>query len=148
MSLSLWMVLGFAAWTILVLVVGVGVRRWASVLRGHADLTSFPADVPHGSVPYRRAMRAHANCLENLPVFTAIVLVGAVTRLNPPGMDALAVTTMTARIAQTSVHMLFPERNATIAVRFAFFFVQIVAMLLIGLLLGHAALHPHMTDNP
>lgn len=141
MSLSLWMVLSFAGWTILVLIVGVGVRRWTSVLRGQADLTSFPADVPHGSVPYRRAMRAHANCLENLPVFAAIVLVGAATGLNPPGMDALAVTTMGARIAQTSVHLLLPERNATIAARFAFFFVQILAMSLMGVLLAHSAIH-------
>ncbi len=141
MSLSLWMVLGFAGWTILVLIIGIGVRRWASILRGEADLTSFPADVPHGCVSYRRAMRAHANCLENLPVFAAIVLVGAVTGLNPPGMDALAVTTMGARVAQTSVHMFLSERNATIAVRFAFFLLQIVAMLLMGLLLAHSATH-------
>ena len=141
MSLSLWMVLAFTGWTMLVLIVGVGVRRWTSVLRGEADLTSFPADVAHGSVPYRRAMRAHANCLENLPVFTAIVMVSAVTGLNPPGMDALAVTTMGARIAQTSVHMLLPERNATIAVRFAFFFLQIIAMSVMGLLLARSAMY-------
>lgn len=139
MSLSLWMVLCFAGWTVLVLIVGVGVRRWTSILLGKADLTCFPGDVPHGSAPYRRAVRAHANCLETMPVFAAIVLVGAVTGLNPPGMDALAVTTMGARVAQTSVHMLFPERNATIAVRFSFFLLQIVAMVVMGVLLAHSA---------
>ena len=140
-SLSLWMVLGFAAWTILVLIIGVGVRRWALVLGGQADLTNLPADVPHGRAPYRRAMRAHANCLENLSVFTAIVLVGAVTRLNPPGMDALAATTLGAHIVQTSVSLLFFERHATIAVRFAFFLVQVLTISSMGFLLARSAIH-------
>ncbi len=65
MSLSPWMLLCFAGWTLLVLIIGIGVRRWAAVLRGEADLTSFPGDVPHGSASYRRAVRAHANCLES-----------------------------------------------------------------------------------
>ncbi len=141
MRLSLWMLLCFAGWTLLVLIIGVGVRRWTAVLRGKSDLMSFPADVPHGSASYRRAMRAHANCLESLPVFASIVLIGAVTGLNPKGMDALAVTVMGARVAQTSVHLLFAERNLTIAVRFAFFLLQIAAMIAMGLLLAHSAAH-------
>jgi uncharacterized MAPEG superfamily protein len=66
-------------------------------------------------------VRAHANCLENLPVFTVIVLVGAVTGLHPADTATLAAATMGARIVQSSVHVLFPERNATVAVRFSFF---------------------------
>ncbi len=142
MSLSLWMVLCFTGWTLLVLIVGVGVRRWTAILRREAQLTSFPGDEPHGSAAYRRAMRAHANCLENLPLFAAIVLVGAVRGLTPPGMDALAVTTVGARVGQTAVHVLLPERNATIAARFLFFFLQVVAMSAMGVLLACAALKP------
>ncbi len=141
MRLSLWMLLCFAGWTLLVLIIGIGVRRWVSVLRGEADLMSFPADVPHGCASYRRAMRAHANCLESLPVFASLVLIGAVTGLNPQGMDALAATIMGARVAQTSVHMLFAESNLTIGVRFGFFFLQLAAMIAMGLLLAHAAMH-------
>jgi hypothetical protein len=74
MSLPLWMLLGFAGWTLLVLLAGVGVRRWLLIFSGQASLTSFPGDTPHGSPAYRRATRAHANCVENLPVFAAIVL--------------------------------------------------------------------------
>jgi len=141
MSLSLWMVLGFAAWTLLVLVAGVGLRRWALILRGEAALTSFPGDTPHGSSAYRRAMRAHANCLENLPIFAAIVLVAAVAGLSPPGLPALAVTTLVARVAQTTVHMLFAECGATVAIRFGFFLVQVIAMALMGVLLALEATH-------
>ena len=135
------MLFGFATWTLFVMIIGIGVYRWAMILRGVAELTSFPGDVPHGSVAYRRAVRAHANCLENLPVFAVVVLVGAVTGLHPAGTDALAVTTLGARIVQSSVHMLFPEQKATVAVRFSFFLAQVAAMLLMGVLLAHAAVH-------
>jgi uncharacterized MAPEG superfamily protein len=140
MSLSLWMLLAFAAWTLLTLLAGVGVRRWLLILQGHAALTSFPGDTVHGSPAYRRATRAHANCLESLPVFGAIVLVAAVSGLRSRGLDALAVVTVAARIAQTLVHVLLPERNATVAVRFSFFLCQLIAMIAMGvLILNHGA---------
>lgn len=129
MSLSLWMLLAFACWTLLVLLVGVGIRRWLLIFQGQAALTSFPGDTPHGSQAYRRAMRAHANCVENLPVFGTIVLVGAFAQRLTPTTDMLALVFMAARVAQTSIHMALPETNATIAVRFSFFLIQIVAMI-------------------
>jgi len=147
-SLALWMLLGFATWTLLVMTIGVGVYRWALIFRGAAELTSFPGDVPHGSVAYRRVVRAHANCLENLPVFAVIVLVGAVTGLQPAGTDALAATTMGARVVQSLVHMLFPERNATVAVRFSFFLAQVAAMMAMLALLAHAAVHAPLHGGP
>jgi uncharacterized MAPEG superfamily protein len=139
MSLSLWMLLGFAGWTLLILIVGVGAPRWTLILLGRADLTSFPGDTPHGSASYRRAVRAHANCLETLPVFAAVVLVATITHLAVRPMDVLAATTMGARIVQTSVHVLFRERPRTIAVRFSFFLVQVVAIIAMGLMLAIAA---------
>ena len=129
MHLSLWMLLGFALWTLLVLVAGIGVERMTLIARGKAGFASFPADVPHGRDAYRRMTRAHANCVENLPVFAAVVLVanlaGSASRL----FDALAVAVMAARIAQTSVHVLFVVRDLTVAVRFAFYLVQVAAMI-------------------
>jgi uncharacterized MAPEG superfamily protein len=139
MSVALWMLLAFAGWTLLVLMAGVGVARWSLIFAGRAALTSFPGDTPHGSPPYRRAVRAHANCVENLPVFGAIVLTAAVAELTPPHMDALAIATMAGRIAQTSIHMLLPETNATIALRFSFFLLQVLAMIAMGALVAMAA---------
>ena len=141
MSLSLWMLLAFAGWTLVVLLAGVGTRRWLLIFQGEAALTSFPGDVPHGSPAYRRAMRAHANCIENLPVFGAIVLVATVSGLRSPGLDAFAVATVAARIAQTLVHVLLPERNATVAVRFGFFLCQLIAMIAMGVIILTANLH-------
>ena len=139
MTLPLWMLLGFAGWTLLVLLAGVGVRRWLLIFQRQAALTSFPGDTAHGSPAYRRAMRAHANCIENLPVFAAIVLIGAIARLDPPRMGALAVAVLAARIAQTSIHMLLPETNAGIAARFACYMIQFLAMTAMAISLALAA---------
>jgi uncharacterized MAPEG superfamily protein len=139
MSLSLWMLLAFAGWTLLVLAAGVGVRRWILIFKGRAELTSFPGDTPHGSEAYRRSVRAHANCVENLPVFGSVVLVAEAAGLGSPRLDLLAVVTMVARVAQTSVHMLFTERNETIALRFLFFLVQVLAMFGMAMLVVVAA---------
>jgi uncharacterized membrane protein YecN with MAPEG domain len=142
MTLSLWMLLAFATWTLAVLLVGVGVRRWTLIFQRRASLTSFPGDTPHGGVAYRRAVRAHANCVENLPVFAAVVLVAAAARLSPPAFGALSAAVVAARVLQTLTHTLFAETNRTIAVRFAMFLVQILAMLAMTGALAAAASAP------
>jgi uncharacterized MAPEG superfamily protein len=139
MTLSLWMLLTFAGWTLLVLLIGVGVYRWSLIFAGRATLASFPGDTPHGSVAYRRAVRAHANCVENLPVFSAIVLIAAAAHVAPPLMGPLAVVTMVSRIVQTSIHMILPETNATVGVRFSFFLIQVLSMIAMGVLVAIAA---------
>jgi uncharacterized MAPEG superfamily protein len=128
MSVPLWVLLAFACWTLIVLMVGVGIRRWALILSGSAQLTDFPADVAHGSPAYRRAVRAHANCVENLPVYGAIVFVGFAAQALSPIMDTLSLVFMGARISQTIVHMAVAETNLTVSVRFTFFLTQIVVM--------------------
>jgi uncharacterized MAPEG superfamily protein len=139
MTLALWMVLAFAGWTLLVLTAGVGVGRWGLIAQGKAELTSFPGDTPHGGPALRRAVRAHANCVENLPVFASVVLVGSVAGFGSSALDALAVTVVCARIIQTSVHMVFRESNVTIGVRFSFFLVQVMATFAMGALITAAA---------
>lgn len=129
MTVPTWVLLGFALWTIAVLMVGVGIRRWSLILAGRAQLTEFPADVPHGSPAYRRAVRAHANCFENLPVYGAIVVALLAAKLDSPTLDVLAVTVLVARIGQSVVHMSFTETNTIVLVRFLFFFTQIAAMI-------------------
>lgn len=129
MSILLWSVVGFAAWTTLTLLLGVGLNRWSLILTGRRTLTDFPADQPHGSIAYRRAVRAHANCVENLPVYTALALVISVVELSSPTIETLALIFMAARVCQTLVHVLLEETNMTVGVRFTFFFAQIITML-------------------
>lgn len=140
MSIPLWTLLAFAVWTIVVLMAGIGVRRWSLILTGRAQLTDFPADAPHGSPAYRRAVRAHANCVENLPIYGAIVLAAFAAQATAPVLDALALVFIAARAGQTLVHILLVETNTTVFIRFAFFFTQIVAMLWMALeIAGHAS---------
>ena len=67
------MLVGFAAWTLLLLLATVGVYRFGRIFRGRAGMGDFPADKVEGQGWYVRAMRAHANCIENLPVFAVLV---------------------------------------------------------------------------
>ena len=127
MSIPLWVLLTFACWTLVVLMIGVGIRRWALILTGRAQLTDFPADVAHGSTPYRRAVRAHANCVENLPVYGAIAVSAFAANAGGSTLDMLAVTVIAARVCQSVTHMTFPETNLTVFVRFSFFLAQVFA---------------------
>jgi uncharacterized MAPEG superfamily protein len=138
MNISVCAVLAFALLTIAVLVLGIGVRRWSLILGRRAELSSFPADEPHGSPAYRRAMRAHANCVENLPVFAAIVFAGLCSGLRSSAMDDLSVVVVAARILQTSVY-LASGGNAAIAWRFGFFAVQLVAFVSMGVIVARFA---------
>lgn len=139
MSIPVWVLLAFAGWTLLTLLVTVGVYRWSRILTRRADLTDFPADVPHGKAWYRRAMRAHANCVENLPVYAAIVVAMLATGVHSPLLDALAIVLMIARVLQTCVHVAFTETNWTIGIRFTFFLTQIVCMAIMGGIVAFAA---------
>jgi uncharacterized MAPEG superfamily protein len=126
--------LGFAAWTLLTLCVGVGVYRWSRILTGRASIAEWRADQPQGSDWYRRATRAHMNCVENLPVYAAIVVALVATGLHSPVIDRLAVSMLALRIGQTTVHIALPPTNAVGAARFALYFAQVackVAMMAI-----------------
>ena len=129
MTVPVWMLVGFAAWTVLLLLATVGVYRWSRILTGRVAIRNFRADQVEGADWYLRAMRAHANCVENLPVFGAIVLGLYVGRVAGAFVNALAVTVLVARILQSLVHVCFVQTNAVASVRFGFFFVQIVSFL-------------------
>ncbi len=129
MTVSAYALLGFAAWTLFTLAATVGVYRWSRVFTGRASVAEWRADEPQGSEWYRRSMRAHANCVENLPVFAVVVLLGLVSGLQDSRFDALAILVVVARVLQTSVHVSLVQTNVVASVRFAFFFAQVLAML-------------------
>lgn len=140
MTLPVWMLLGFAAWTVLLLIATVGVYRWSRILTGQAPIRSFRADAVEGSDWYKRAMRAHANCVENLPVFAVIVFALYAANVTSALVNALAAIVLVARVMQSLVHVCFVQTDLAASVRFAFFLVQIVAFLwLIGILVATLA---------
>lgn len=135
MSVPMWSLLAFAGWTLAVLLGGIGVSRWSQILTGRKQIADFPADQPHGSAAYRRIVRAHLNCVENLPVYGVIVIGLELGHVSSSLLDGLAVTVIGARIFQSLTHMLFRETNRTVLIRFLFFSLQIICMIVMGALL-------------
>jgi len=133
MTVPVWVLLGFAFWTLITLLGSVGVYRWGRILTGRARLNEFPADVPHGSDWYRRAMRAHANCVENLPVYAAIVVAIIASGVQSKTLDVLAIILLVARVFQTITHIAFEPTNTMVGVRFAFYFTQLVCLFWMGI---------------
>jgi MAPEG family protein/ABC transporter family protein len=72
--------------------------------------------------------RAHMNCVENLPVYGAIVVALTVARLQSPLVDRLSETMMAARIGQTLIHVALRQTNAVVGVRFTLFSIQLICM--------------------
>jgi len=132
MNVPVLVLLGFAGWTLLTLFGSIGVYRWSRILTGRASIAEWRADLPQGSDWYQRAMRAHMNCVENLPVYAAIVVALMATGLQSPLMDRLAITILVARIGQTLAHIALPPTNAATSLRFALFFVQMACMITMG----------------
>jgi uncharacterized MAPEG superfamily protein len=136
MPIPVWILLGFAAWTLFVLFTTVGVYRWSRILTGRTPIAAWRADEHQGDEWYRRAIRAHLNCVENLPVYTAIVVALVAARITSPVLDRLAITILVARICQSSIHLLVEQTNVVAGIRFAFFFVQAICMITMGILVA------------
>jgi uncharacterized MAPEG superfamily protein len=111
MSTPVLVLLGFAAWTLLTLFGSIGVYRWQRILTGRASIAEWRADVPQGNEWYQRAMRAHMNCVENLPIYTAVVVALVATHMQSATIDRLAVALMIARVAQTFTHIALPPNE-------------------------------------
>lgn len=139
MTIPQWTLLYFSLWTLFMLVSTIGITRWYLILSGKAQAREFRADEPHGSSRYRRAMRAHANCVENLPVYGAIIFALTLLKLDSVLLNSLAIIFIMARICQTIIHVAFTDTNGWVLIRFSFFFIQLVIMFwMIALIISNA----------
>jgi uncharacterized MAPEG superfamily protein len=134
------MLLGFAAWTIVLLLCTVGVYRWSRILTGKVEIGEFRGDRVEGSDWYLRAMRAHANCVENLPVFGAIVLVIYASGFSSNIINILSAAILVARILQSVVHVAMRQTNSVVTVRFVLFFIQILSFMVLAITLAYQLL--------
>jgi uncharacterized MAPEG superfamily protein len=123
MGASALALLGYAAWTIL-LVTCIGLHRSSLTLSGQRAANSFKPDGSDVSGFGQRLARAHANCYENLPIFATIVLTAIATG-HGSITDPLAPWALLARAAQSTTHILSTSVPA-VMVRFTFFLVQVV----------------------
>ena len=139
MTFPLWMLLGFAMWTAAVLVLAIGTYRFSHILTGRAGMASFPADGRDGAAWYQRAMRAHANCIENLPLFTVVVFALHASGVSSDAADAMAGVVLAARIGQSLVHIGTVQTDRVVTVRFTLFFIQLACFIaMAGLVFAHA----------
>ena len=140
MTVPIWMLLGFATWTILLLAATIGVYRWALVFAGRATINGFSAEQPEGADWYRRSMRAHANCVENLPVFGAIVLALYASGSGGALADVASVAVLVGRVLQSLVHVCLAQTSRVVAVRFSFLMMQLIGFFaLIVVIAGHSS---------
>jgi uncharacterized MAPEG superfamily protein len=112
---------GFIAWTLLLLIVMEIIRTKLVVVR-EVPPNGFVPDNSNLSLFMQRLARAHANCLEGLPIFGGLMLVALVTGRS--GLtDPLAPVLLAARMIQSSIH-LASLSNLAVTLRFSAFAVQ------------------------
>lgn len=123
LTIPLLCLLAFVAWTI-ALVVALTVARLRHLARG-GSVRDF--GIPDDRRLIWRLYRAHANCMENLPLFAAVVLVAAAVGRRSGALDTLAVTYLSARLGQSISHAA-PGAGLRFNVRFGFFAVQLACL--------------------
>ncbi|WP_259753815.1 MAPEG family protein [Pseudomonas sp. GCEP-101] len=127
LSPSAFALLGLVAWTVLLVLLVVN-QRGLLVMSGRMKVNAFAADGSTTPGAFgQRVVRAHANCVENVPLFCAVLLYAMVTQQTLI-TDPLAPTLLVARIVQSLVHLLSTSALA-VWVRFAAFFVQLIILI-------------------
>ncbi len=112
---------GFIAWTLFLLVLMEGIRS-KLVLTKALPANGFMPSNTNLSPFMQRLARAHANCLEGLPVFGGLMLVALATG-RAPATDPLAFALLGARVVQSSIHLTSLSSTA-VTLRFSAFAVQ------------------------
>ena len=121
MPSSLITLIGFLTWALLLLIL-MEILRSQLVLRGKVPANGFTPDNAGLSPFMQRLARAHANCVESLPVFGGLLLVAIAidqTRITDP----LAYAFLASRVFQSLVHLASVSPTA-VTVRFTAFAVQ------------------------
>lgn len=112
----------FISWTLALLVL-MEVLRSHRVLTGRSRSNEFDPENSKLSPFMQRLARAHANCLEGLPVFGGLLLLALATGRTEV-TDPWAPWLLAARIVQSSIHLASLSVIAVNA-RFTAFAVQV-----------------------
>ncbi len=122
MTPTLLALTGFVAWALLLLVL-MEIIRSKLVVTGAVAANGFRPDNSNLSPFMQRLARAHANCLEGLPIFGGLMLIAVIAGKSSV-TDPLAFAFLAARIVQTLIHLGSISAPA-VTVRFCAFVVQI-----------------------
>ena len=118
---------------------GVAMHRWGLLLSNQAKFADFAGGPVEGTDFYARATRAHANCLEGLPIYGAFALTAAVAGIDTPRLGQLAIAILIAHVYQSVLHMALPIVDTTVPIRGLLFSVQLIAFLWMAIIIAIAA---------
>jgi len=112
---------GFVSWALLLLVMMETIRT-CLVVTGKVAANGFTPDNSGLSPFMQRLARAHANCVEGLPIFGGLLAIAIMT--SKTGItDPLAFWLLGARIVQSIIHLASTSPVA-VSLRFTAFAVQ------------------------
>lgn len=126
MNSSLLALTGFVAWTLLLLVLMESLRSRLVLLKA-VPSNGFQPDNGNLSPFMQRLARAHANCLEGLPVFGGLLVIAALAGQTAI-TDPLALVLLGARVVQSLIHLASLSVMA-VNLRFSAFDVQMLIAL-------------------
>lgn len=115
--------LGFIGWALFLLVLMESIRS-KMVLFKEVAPNGFNPNNSNLSSFMQRLARAHANCIEGLPIFGGLMVVALITS-NAGATDQLAYVFLTARIIQSLIHLASLSPLA-VTLRFSAFAVQVI----------------------
>jgi uncharacterized MAPEG superfamily protein len=122
MTPTLHALAGFITWALLLLILMEALRTRLVLVKAVAPNAFTPDNA--GLSPFmQRLARAHANCVESLPLFGGLMLVAVVAERSEV-TDPLAYVLLAARIVQSGIH-LASVSPAAVSARFAAFVVQL-----------------------
>ena len=122
MSTTLLALLGFLCWTLFLLILMETVRS-KLVLTREVPANGFNPENSNLSPFMQRLARAHANCLEGLPLFGGFMILAVVAGKSNI-TDPLAYVLLAARIVQSTIHLASTSSLAVTA-RFTAFALQV-----------------------
>ena len=126
MNSSLLALTGFVAWTLLLLVLMESLRSRLVLLKA-VPSNGFQPDNGNLSPFMQRLARAHANCLEGLPVFGGLLVIASLSGQTAI-TDPLALLLLGARVVQSLIHLASLSVMA-VNLRFTAFAVQMLIVL-------------------
>lgn len=126
MNATLLALTGFVTWTLLLLVLMESLRSRLVVLKA-VPSNGFQPDNGNLSPFMQRLARAHANCLEGLPVFGGLLVIASLSGQTAV-TDPLALVLLSARVVQSLIHLASLSVMA-VNLRFTAFAVQMLIAL-------------------
>lgn len=112
----------FVVWSLLLIVLMESIRT-KLVLTREVPANGLAPDNANLSPFMQRLARAHANCIEGLPIFGGLMLIAVVTSQTAI-TDSLAYVFVAARITQSLIHLASVSPLA-VTLRFSAFAVQL-----------------------